>query len=63
MTEQFINSGYEVIDFDEIADIYVINTCTVTNMSDRKTRQMIRKAKRNNNKSVVVAARLLCASK
>ena len=55
MEEKFINSGYEVVTFDQIADIYVINTCTVTNMSDKKSRQMIRKAKQLNQNSIVVA--------
>lgn len=48
MTELFINSGYEVVDFSEEADIYVVNTCTVTNLGDRKSRQMIRRAKKKN---------------
>ena len=55
MQEQFINSGYEIVDFEEKADIYIINTCTVTNVSDKKSRQMIRKAKQSNRDSVVIA--------
>ena len=55
MIESFINSNYEIVNFEDKADIYVINTCTVTNMSDKKSRQMIRKAKQLNPKSVVVA--------
>lgn len=55
MEEKFIKSGYEIVSFEEIADIYVINTCTVTNMSDKKSRQMIRKAKQFNPSAVVVA--------
>ena len=55
MEEKFIKSGYEIIDFEQKADIYVINTCTVTNMSDKKSRQMIRRAKQLNPNSVVVA--------
>ncbi len=35
MTEKFIKQGYEVVDFNEVADVYVINTCTVTNMGDK----------------------------
>lgn len=50
----FEKAGYEVADFENIADVYVINTCTVTNLSDRKSRQMIRKAKKNNPGSIVV---------
>ncbi|NLO82900.1 MAG: tRNA (N(6)-L-threonylcarbamoyladenosine(37)-C(2))-methylthiotransferase MtaB [Clostridiales bacterium] len=52
--EQFTGRGYSVVDFDQKADIYVINTCTVTNLADRKSRQMIRKAHRTNPDSVIV---------
>ena len=55
MEEKFINSGYEVVSFENVADVYVINTCTVTNMSDKKSRQMIRKAKQLNKDSIVLA--------
>ena len=53
MIEQFIKSNYEIVDFEEIADIYVINTCTVTNMSDRKSRQIIRRVKQINPNSIL----------
>ena len=53
MAEQFINNKYEIVDFEEEADIYIINTCTVTNMSDRKSRQMIRRAKQKNPNSIL----------
>lgn len=56
IAESFIKKGYEIVNFDDYADVYVINTCTVTNMSDRKSRQMIRKAKKTNPDAVVVAA-------
>ena len=62
MEQQFINSNYKVVSSEEKADIYIINTCTVTNMSDKKSRQMIRRAKQLNNKGIVVAVRLLCSS-
>ncbi len=52
--EVFTDNGYTLIDFDDKADIYIINTCTVTSMSDRKSRQVIRRAKKNNKDSVVV---------
>jgi threonylcarbamoyladenosine tRNA methylthiotransferase MtaB len=52
----FRKAGYNVVDFEEEAEVYVINTCTVTNLSDRKSRQMIRKAKKNNKDSVVIVA-------
>ena len=45
MAEQFIKEGYDVVDFSEFADVYVINTCTVTNMGDKKSRQMIESLK------------------
>ena len=53
MTELFSKAGYEICDFDGYADIYVINTCTVTSMSDRKSRQIIRRAKKHNPNAVV----------
>lgn len=55
MEQKFIQAGYEIVGFTEIADIYVINTCTVTNISDKKSRQMIRKAKQLNGNAIVVA--------
>ncbi|MBE5922772.1 MAG: tRNA (N(6)-L-threonylcarbamoyladenosine(37)-C(2))-methylthiotransferase MtaB [Lachnospiraceae bacterium] len=55
MTQKFIQAGYEVVPFGEEADIYVINTCTVTNVADRKSRQMLRRAKKTNPQAVVVA--------
>lgn len=55
MTQKFIESGYKVVEHNEKADIYIINTCTVTNMSDRKSRQMLRRVKELNQESVVVA--------
>lgn len=55
MKELFKDKGYEIVDFEEYADIYVINTCTVTNFGDKKSRQIIRRAKRNNPDAVVVA--------
>ncbi|MBR5808659.1 MAG: tRNA (N(6)-L-threonylcarbamoyladenosine(37)-C(2))-methylthiotransferase MtaB [Clostridia bacterium] len=56
MGELFINSGYEITDYDGYADIYVINTCTVTGMSDRKSRQIIRRAKKQNPDAFVIVA-------
>ncbi len=47
--------GYSIVSFDEKADIYIVNTCTVTNMADRKSRQMLHKAKKTNPESIVVA--------
>ncbi len=53
MAEMFKSSGYEITDFENYADVYVINTCTVTNMSDRKSRQIIRRAKKTNPDAIV----------
>ena len=48
MTEKFIREGYEITEFENFADVYVINTCSVTNMSDKKSRQIIGRARRKN---------------
>jgi threonylcarbamoyladenosine tRNA methylthiotransferase MtaB len=53
--EDFKTAGYEVVDFTDFADVYVVNTCTVTHLSDRKCRQMLRKTKKVNSNSVLVA--------
>ncbi|HBM81240.1 MAG TPA: tRNA (N(6)-L-threonylcarbamoyladenosine(37)-C(2))-methylthiotransferase MtaB, partial [Clostridiaceae bacterium] len=53
MIELFRKAGYEIVDFDEPADIYVINTCTVTSSGDKKSRNMIRRAKRNNANAII----------
>lgn len=50
------NAGYEIVPFTEIADVYVINTCSVTNMADRKSRQMFHRAKKMNPDAIVVGA-------
>ncbi|MGL5648716.1 MAG: tRNA (N(6)-L-threonylcarbamoyladenosine(37)-C(2))-methylthiotransferase MtaB [Clostridium sp.] len=55
MTEKFIREGYEVVDFSEKADVYVINTCSVTNMGDKKSRQVIGRARRQNEDAIVAA--------
>lgn len=52
--EVFIEDGFTLTDFDEKADVYIINTCTVTAMSDKKSRQIIRRAKKQNKNSLVV---------
>lgn len=48
--------GYEIVPFDSPADVYIINTCTVTNIADRKSRQMLHRAKKQNPRAIVVAA-------
>lgn len=55
MTEKFIREGYEVVDFSEKADVYVINTCSVTNMGDKKSRQIIGRARRQNSEAIIAA--------
>ena len=55
MSELFQKKGYEIVDFDKFADIYIINTCTVTNFGDKKSRQAIRRAKKINPDAIVVA--------
>ena len=56
MAQKFKEAGYEIVEVnDDVSDICVINTCTVTNMSDRKSRQMLRREKENNKNVIVVA--------
>lgn len=55
MAQKCIEKGYQIVDFEQKADIYVVNTCSVTNIADRKSRQMLHKAKKQNPDSVVVA--------
>ena len=56
MQEMLEKAGYEIVPFKEGADLYVINTCTVTNIADRKSRQMLHRARKMNPDAVVVAA-------
>ena len=56
MQQMLESAGYEIVSFGEKADVYVINTCSVTNMADRKSRQMLHRAKKMNPDAVVVAA-------
>ena len=55
MQQMLMEAGYEIKDFTDTADVYIINTCTVTNIADRKSRQMLHKAKGKNPQAVVVA--------
>lgn len=55
MQQMLEEAGYEIKDFNDTADVYIINTCTVTNMADRKSRQMLHKAKSRNENAIVVA--------
>ena len=56
MQQQLEERGYEIVPFDQKADVYIINTCSVTNIADRKSRQMLHRAKKMNPEAVVVAA-------
>lgn len=56
MQQMLEAAGYEIVPFDQKADVYVINTCSVTNIADRKSRQILHRAKKQNPDSVVVAA-------
>ena len=56
MQEMLEQAGYEIVPFKEGADVYIINTCTVTNIADRKSRQMLHRARKLNPDAVVVAA-------
>ncbi|MBO6163542.1 MAG: tRNA (N(6)-L-threonylcarbamoyladenosine(37)-C(2))-methylthiotransferase MtaB [Lachnospiraceae bacterium] len=55
MIQQMESRGYRIVPFEEKADVYVINTCTVTNMADRKSRQMLHRARKRNPEALVVA--------
>lgn len=55
MIEQFVEEGYELVPFEETADLYIVNTCSVTNMADRKSRQMLHRARKKNPEALVVA--------
>lgn len=56
MEQLLIENGFEIVDFNDLADVYVINTCSVTNIADRKSRQMIHQAARRNPDAIIVAA-------
>ncbi len=56
MEQQLREAGYRIVDFRQPADVYVINTCTVTNVADKKSRQMLHRARRQNPEAIVVAA-------
>ncbi len=55
MRSMFETAGYEIVDFKDMADVYVVNTCTVTNIADRKSRQMLHQAKHRNPAAVIAA--------
>ena len=55
MQQMLQENGYKIVSFDEMADIYIVNTCTVTNIADRKSRQMLHRARKMNPDAIVVA--------
>ncbi len=55
MMQEFKKAGYEIVEYEDFADVYVVNTCTVTNMSDRKSRQILRRAKEINPDAILCA--------
>ena len=55
MKEQLASHGYEIVPFHEAADVYIVNTCTVTNMADQKSRQMLHRARKKNPEAVIAA--------
>lgn len=55
MMQEFIKNNYKIVEFDEVADVYIVNTCTVTNIADKKSRQMLRKVKDMNPNSILIA--------
>lgn len=62
IAQKFIENGYKLVEFEEKADVYIVNTCTVTNISDRKSRQILRRAKQRNRNGILVVIRMLCTS-
>lgn len=56
ISECFLKEGYSIVSFDDFADVYLVNTCTVTGVSDKKSRQMLRRAKEKNPNAVTVAS-------
>lgn len=62
MMQKFMEAGYKIVEFHDFADIYIVNTCTVTNMADKKSRQMLRRVKEINKNSILIAVRMLCTS-
>ena len=60
MAQKFKENGYTLCSENENPDIVIVNTCTVTNIADRKSRQVLRKVKEENKTAIIVAVRLLC---
>lgn len=53
MRQQFETDGFDIVDENDFADVYIINTCTVTNIADRKSRQYIRRMKKHNPDAII----------
>ena len=60
MVDKLKSAGYEICEFSDNADIYIINTCTVTSVSDKKSRQIISRARRNNKNAIILVCGCLC---
>lgn len=56
MQEELMKAGFDMVDFESVADVYIVNTCTVTNIADKKSRQMLNRARAKNDNAIVVAA-------
>ncbi|MDP4152477.1 MAG: tRNA (N(6)-L-threonylcarbamoyladenosine(37)-C(2))-methylthiotransferase MtaB [Bacillota bacterium] len=54
--QRLVDEGFKIVDFDDLADVYIVNTCSVTAVSDKKSRQALRRAKKQNPEAVVIAA-------
>ena len=55
LKKQFLDNGFNAVEFEEESDIYIINSCTVTSIADKKTRNMLRRAKKSNRNAIVIA--------
>ena len=62
MKQLLENNGYEIVPFTDKADVYIVNTCSVTNMADRKSRQMLHKAKKKKSGRGCCGNRMLCSN-
>ena len=59
MAQMFLEQKNEIVDFGEFADVYIVNTCTVTSIADKKSRQMLRRAKQKNKDAIVTHKHML----
>ena len=59
LKKQFMDNGFEPVDFSEKSDVYVVNSCTVTSIADKKTRNILRRAKKLNNEAIIIGDNIL----